>query len=102
MAFFTGARRETHQGGSRSARRGYLLVDRYSMEIEGSREVIGDLERGYMVSPISRQVRSAAKIKTVKIDGKTLSVRLQAQPSSQRLAYAIAFDCPGQWLLCGC
>jgi predicted RNase H-like nuclease len=39
--------------------------------------IIGDLERGYMVAPISPQVRSrleqAAKIKTVKIDGKTLS-----------------------------
>ena len=39
--------------------------------------MVGDLEHGYMVSPISRQVRSrlerAAKIKTVKIDGETFS-----------------------------
>jgi predicted RNase H-like nuclease len=38
--------------------------------------MIGDPEHGYMVSPISRQVRSrleqAAKIKAVKNDGETL------------------------------
>jgi len=39
--------------------------------------MIGDLEQGHMVTPISRQIRSrleqAAKIKTIKIDGETLS-----------------------------
>ena len=39
--------------------------------------MIGDLEHGYRVSPISPQIGSrleqAAKIKAVKIDGETLS-----------------------------
>ena len=54
-----------------------LIAIRWRLTGREESVMIGDLERGYMVSPISPQVRSrlerAAKMKTVKIDGETLS-----------------------------
>jgi len=54
-----------------------LIAIRWRLKGREESVMVGDLERGYMVSPISPQVRSrlerAAKIKTVKIDGETFS-----------------------------
>jgi hypothetical protein len=75
-----------------------LIAIRWRLEGRDESIMTGDPEHGYVVAPISRQVRSrlerAAKIKTV------AEMRLQAQPSSQR-SYAralarkeFAFDYP--------
>jgi predicted RNase H-like nuclease len=55
-----------------------LIAIRWRLEGRDKSVMIGDLEHGYMVSPISRRVRSrleqAAKIKTVEIDGDSRGV----------------------------
>ena len=54
-----------------------LIAIRWRLKGRAESVMIGDLEHGYRVSPISPQIGSrleqAAKIKAVKIDGETLS-----------------------------